>query len=171
MTTAGLHEGILVPFTNGRNRMPAVEVHAHILNNLLDKSNIRPIGQWIRWIFAIVLAVFCFFMFIRFASLSAMFIGFLGLLTISLVTFFAFAGLNRWLSPAALYFSVGISFLLAYIFNLQKMKKLLLQAKENWEESFNTINDAICIHDSKLQHYSGQQSSGANLSAHRCCNF
>ncbi|MGB9437076.1 MAG: CHASE2 domain-containing protein, partial [Desulfobacterales bacterium] len=129
MTTAGLHEGILVPFTNGRNRMPAVEVHAHILNNLLDKSNIHPIGQWIRWIFAIVLAVFCFFMFIRFDSLSAMLIGFLGLLTISLVTFFTFASLNRWLSPAALYFSVGISFLLAYIFNLQKMKKLLLQAK------------------------------------------
>jgi len=76
-----------------------------------------------------------------------MFIGFLGLLTISLITFFAFAGLNRWLSPASLYFSVGISFLLAYIFNLQKMKKLLLQAKENWEESFNTINDAICIQD------------------------
>jgi len=55
--------------------------------------------------------------------------------------------LNRWLSPASLYFSVGISFLLSYIFNLKKMKKLLLQAKENWEESFNTINDAICIQD------------------------
>ena len=27
------------------------------------------------------------------------------------------------------------------------MKKLLLEAKENWEESFNTINDAICIYD------------------------
>jgi signal transduction histidine kinase/CheY-like chemotaxis protein len=95
----------------------------------------------------IVLAVFCFFMFIRFDSLNGMFIGFLGLLTISLVTFFTFAVLNRWLSPASLYFSVGISFLLSYIFNLQKMKKLLLQAKENWEESFNTINDAICIQD------------------------
>ena len=146
-TTAGLHEGMLVPFTHGRNRMPAVEVHAHILNNLLDKNNIRPIARWSRWAFAIVLAIFCFFMFIRFDSLSGMLIGFLGLLTISLITFFTFVSLNRWLPPASLYFSVGISFLLAYIFNLQKMRKLLLQAKENWEESFNTINDAICIHD------------------------
>ena len=167
MTTVGLHEGILVPFTSGRNRMPAVEVHAHILNNLLDKSNIHPIGQWIRWIFAIVLALFCFFMFIRFDSLSAMLIGFLGLLTISLITFFAFAGLNRWLSPASLYFSVGIAFLLAYIFNLQKMKKLLLQAKENWEESFNTINDAICIQDHNcniiLANRAAEQSFGPPL--------
>ncbi len=147
MTTVGLHEGILVPFTHGRDRMPAVEVHAHILNNLLDRSNIRPVDTRVRWALAIIMAVFCFFMFIRFDSLSSMLIGFLGLLTISLVTFFAFASLNRWLSPASLYFSVGISFLLAYIFNLQKMRKLLLQAKENWEESFNTINDAICIHD------------------------
>jgi PAS domain S-box-containing protein len=149
LTTAGLHEGILVPFTHNRSGMPAVEVHAHILNNLLDKGNIRPLGQWTRWTFVIVLAIFCFFMFVRFGSLNGMFIGFLGLLMISLVTFFAFASLNRWLSPASLYFSVGISFLLAYIFNLQKMRKLLLQAKENWEESFNTINDAICIYDSK----------------------
>ena len=147
MTTAGLHEGILVPFTHSRSRMPAVEVHAHILNNLLDKDNIRPIGQWIRWTLAIVLAVFCFFMSIRFDSLSGMLLGILSLLVITLLTFGAFAAFNLWLSPASLYFSVGISFLLAYIFNLQQMRKLLLQAKKNWEESFNTINDAICIHD------------------------
>ena len=148
-TMAGLHEGILVPFTHGRNRMPAVEVHAHIVNNLLDKGNIRPMGQWARWTVVIVLAIFCFFIFIKFDSLNGMFIGFLVLLTISLVAFFAFSSLNRWLYPASLYFSVVISFLLAYIFNLQTMRKLLLQAKENWEESFNTINDAICIYDSE----------------------
>ena len=148
-TTAGLHEGILVPFTHGRNRMPAVEVHAHILNNLLDKGNIRPIGQWTRWAFAIVLAIFCFFMFIRFGSISGILLGILSLLAITLLTLGAFAAFNLWLSPASLYFSVGISFLLAYIFSLQKMKKLLLQAKKNWEESFNTIRDAICIYDSR----------------------
>jgi len=123
-TTAGLHEGILVPFTHGIDRMPAVEVHAHILNNLMDRGNIRPVDPWVRWALAIVMAIFCFFMFIRFDSLSGMLIGFLGLLTISLVTFFAFESLNRWLSPASLYLSVGISFLLAYIFNLPKNEKI-----------------------------------------------
>jgi PAS domain S-box-containing protein len=148
-TTPGLHEGILVPFTHGRNRMPAVEVHAHILNNLLDRGNIGPADLWVRWTVVIGLAFFFFFMFIRFSSLSGMLLGILSLLAITLLTFGAFAGFNLWLSPASLYFSVGISFLLAYIFNLQKMKKLLLQAKDNWEESFNTIDNAICIYDSK----------------------
>jgi PAS domain S-box-containing protein len=147
MTTVGLHEGILVPFTHSGNRMSGVEVHAHILNNLLDKSHIRPIPQLFGWTVLIVLAFFFFFTFIRVDSLNGMIIGILGFLLILLVTFFAFANLNRWLPPSPLCFAVGISFLLAYIFNLQKMKKLLLEAKENWEESFNTIKDAICIHD------------------------
>ena len=146
-TTAGLHDGILVPFTDRRSKMPAVEVHAHLLNNLLDNSNIRPVGPLVRWTFVTVLAVFCFFMFIRYGSLSGTFIGILSLLALTLITIITFATVNIWLSPVSPYFSIGISFLLAYFFNLQKMKTLLLQAKENWEESFNTINDAICIHD------------------------
>ncbi len=149
ITTVGLNEGILVPSTHGRNKMPAVEVHAHILNNLLDGSNIRPVYPWVRWTLVIGLAVFFFFMFIRVGGLSGMLLGILSLLAITLLTFGAFAAFNLWLSPASLYFSVGISFLLAYIFNLRKMKKLLLQAKENWEESFNTIRDAICIYDDR----------------------
>ncbi|MGD8298607.1 MAG: CHASE2 domain-containing protein, partial [Desulfobacterales bacterium] len=146
-TTAGLHEGILVPFTDRRSKMPAVEVHAHLLNNFLDNSDIRPVGPLVRWTFVTVLAVFCFFMFIKYGSLSGTFIGILSLLALTLITIIAFATFNIWLSPASPYVSIGISFLLAYFFNLQKMKTLLLQAKENWEESFNTINDAICIHD------------------------
>ncbi len=146
-TTAGLHAGNLVPFTNGRNRMPAVEVHANILNNLLDQENIQLVGQWFRWTFAICLAIFGFLLFIRFRSLSGMFIGFVSLFAISVLTFMLFAAFNLWILPTSLYFSVAAAFALAYIFNLQLMSKLLLQAKEDWEESFNTINDAICIHD------------------------
>ncbi len=146
-TTAGLHAGILVPFTDRRNKMPAVEVHAHLLNNLVDNTDIRPVGPLVKWTFVTVLAVFCFFMFIKYGSLSGTFIGILSLLALTLTTIIAFAMFNIWLSPVSPYFSIGISFLLAYFFNLQKMKTLLLQAKENWEESFNTINDAICIHD------------------------
>ena len=146
-TTAGLQEGILVPFTDYRSKMPAVEVHAHILNNLLDHSNIYPIEPMVRWSFVSVLAIFCFFMFIKFGNLSSTFIGILILLTLTLITILLFSSFNVWISPVSLYFSVGISFLLAYFFNLQNIKKLLFEAKENWEESFNTINDAICIHD------------------------
>jgi PAS domain S-box-containing protein len=166
-TTAGLNEGILVPFTDRRSKMPAVEVHAHLLNNLLDNSNIRPVGPLARWTFVTVLAVFCFFMFIKYGSLSGTFIGVMGLLALTLITIMAFATFNIWLSPVSPYVSIGISFLLAYFFNLQKMKTLLLQAKENWEESFNTINDAICIHDENcnivLANNAAEQTFGSPL--------
>ncbi len=148
-TTAGLHGSILVPFTYGRNTMPAVEVHAHILNNLLDGSNIRSVSPWIKWILAIVLALGSFLVFIRFDSIKGTLFGMAILLAITLLAYGAFAASNLWTSPASLYFSVGISYLLAYIFNLQKIRKLLLQAKETWEESFNTINDAIYIYDAQ----------------------
>jgi PAS domain S-box-containing protein len=42
---------------------------------------------------------------------------------------------------------VVIVWLLAYLYRLHAMKRLLLQAKEDWEESFNTINEAITVHD------------------------
>jgi PAS domain S-box-containing protein len=146
-TTAGLQEGILTPFTHDRSKMPAVEVHAHALNNLLDHSRIRPVGRWIRWTVATGFAIFCFFMFIRSSIVNGTFIGLLSLSAVTLVIMIAFARFNVWLMPAALYASVGVSFLAAYFYNLQKMKSLLLRARDNWEESFNTIDDAICIYD------------------------
>ena len=148
-TTAGLHGSILIPFSDGRNTMPAVEVHAHILNNLMESSNIRLISPWARWIFAILLALVCFLVFIKFDSIKGTLLGSVILLGITLLAYGTFTSFNRWILPASLYFSVGISYLLAYIFNLQKIRQLLLQAKENWEESFNTINDAIYIYDAK----------------------
>ena len=166
-TTAGLHEGALVPFTDARSKMPAVEVHAHILNNLLDNHNINPVKPMVRWTIVSVLAIFCFFMFIRYDSLSSTFIGILMLLALTLITILLFASFNIWLAPVSLYFSIGISFLLAYFFNLQNIKKLLLEAKENWEESFNTINDAICIHDHNcnilLANQAAEQTFGPSL--------
>jgi signal transduction histidine kinase/CHASE2 domain-containing sensor protein/CheY-like chemotaxis protein len=146
-TTAGLHAGNLVPFNNGRSRMPAVEVHANILNNLLDQENIQLVGQWFRWTLAICLAIFGFLLFIRFRSLSGMLIGFVSLFAISVLSFTLFAAFNLWILPTSLYFSIAAAIALAYIYNLQLMTKLLFQAKEDWQESFNTINDAICIHD------------------------
>jgi PAS domain S-box-containing protein len=71
----------------------------------------------------------------------------LSLLTISIVVFFLFTGFNLWLSPAAWFMSLSAVFILAYVHKLKRMGQLLIQAKENWEESFNTIDDAIIIYD------------------------
>ncbi|MEZ4579615.1 MAG: CHASE2 domain-containing protein [Desulfobacterales bacterium] len=100
-TTPGLNGGILVPFSAGRNSMPAVEVHAHVLNNLLDNSSIQPVKPWIGWALTSFVAIFCFFVFIRVDSLRATAIGSLILLAIALITFFIFSNFSIWLFPAS----------------------------------------------------------------------
>ena len=146
-TAAGVDESFWIPFNFGRNGMSGVEIHAHIFNNLMDHSAIRPASRWVRYIAAIGWAVIGYFLFMRFAGPGGLLAGLLSLLTITSVVFALFAAFNLWLAPASLYAATGAAFISAYVFNLQKLKKLYSQAKENWEESFDTIEDAITIHD------------------------
>ncbi len=136
-TAAGVRESLLVPFTNGRSRMPGVEVHAHILNNLLDKGSIRSVPKGVRWAFAIVLAVFCFFIFIRLSGINGVLIGFLSLLTLTVVTLVLFGSFNLWIPPASFYVSVVTVFTLAYIFRLN------LEIKER------KYNETVLLHQRK----------------------
>ena len=145
-TSAGVDESFWVPFDQSRNGMPGVEIHAHILNNLLDQSAIQPVAQWVRWMTMIGWAAVCFYLFVRFENPSGMLIGLLSLVAITLIVYTLFAAFNLWLAPASSYFAVTAVFILAYVYNLQRIKRLFFQAKENWEESFDTIDDAITIH-------------------------
>ena len=145
-TSAGVDESFWVPFTDGRNGMPGVEIQANILNNLMDHSAIQPVAQWVRWMTMIGWAAFCFYLFVRFESPGGLLIGLLSLVAITVIVYILFAAFNLWLAPASSYFAVAAVFILAYVYNLQRIKKLFFQAKENWEESFDTIDDAITIH-------------------------
>ena len=145
-TSAGVDESFWVPFTDGRNGMPGVEIQANILNNLLDHSAIQLVAQWVRWMTMIGWAAFCFYLFVRFESPGGLLIGLLSLVAITVIVYTLFAAFNLWLAPASSYFAVAAVFILAYVYNLQRIKKLFFQAKENWEESFDTIDDAITIH-------------------------
>ena len=146
-TTTGLNEGILIPFSDNRNRMPGVEVHAHILNNLLDKVQIRPVADWIRWSGVLICAVGGFLLFVRLGIQKGILIGFFSLLAIFVMGQVLLTTADLWLRPTALYCAVTVVLIGAYIFNLQKMRGLLLQAKDDWEGSFNTIDDGITIQD------------------------
>lgn len=44
-TASGLLREVLVPESGGRNRMPGVEYHAHVLNALLQDNAIEPLGM------------------------------------------------------------------------------------------------------------------------------
>jgi len=147
LTCAGLEESLVTPFTQDRNRMHGIEVHAHILNNLLDRSQTRKVHGWTGWTLATGLSLLAFFLLARLGGLRATLVWILCLIAVMILVLVLFSAFNLWVPPASLYFSITLAFILAYIFKLEKMGTLLRRAKEDWEESFNTINDAITIHE------------------------
>lgn len=147
MTTPGLGARMLTPFTEERNRMSGVEVHAHILNNLFDQNEIRFVGPFMRWTVSILLSVLFFILFLRTDGRKAMLIWLAGLVILSAFIFVLFSSRHIWYGPAILYLNLSYVFIMTYILRLERMGKLLLHAKEEWEETFNTIDDAIIIHD------------------------
>ena len=94
-TSAGVDESFWVPFTHSRNGMPGVEIHAHILNNLMDQSAIQPVAQWVRWMTMIGWAAFCFYLFVRFESPGGLLIGLLSLVAITVIVYTLFARIRR----------------------------------------------------------------------------
>lgn len=150
ITTPGLEAPMLTPFTQERNRMSGVEVHAHILNNLIDQHDIRLAGTFIRWTVSILLSILFFILFLRTDGRKAMLIWLTGLIILSAFIFTLFSSQNIWYSPAILYLNLSYVFIMTYILRLERMGKLLLHAKEEWEETFNTIDDAIIIHDQQF---------------------
>ena len=150
ITTPGLGARMLTPFTEERNRMSGVEVHAHILNTLFDQNEIRFVGTFIRWTVAILLSVLFFILFLRTDGKKAMLIWLAGLFILSIMIFILFSYQEIWYSPAVLYLNLSYVFIMTYILRLERMGKLLLHAKEEWEETFNTIDDAIIIHDQQF---------------------
>ncbi|MFH1350835.1 MAG: CHASE2 domain-containing protein [Pseudomonadota bacterium] len=146
LTCSGLLEGFLTPFTQERIRMHGVEVHAQILNNLLDRNPIRIVHRFAKWPLVSALSLLAFFLFVRPGGMSVTLMWIFGLLIIVMLIFIGFSAFNLWLPPASFLISITLAFILAHIFKLEKMGALLRRAKEDWEESFNTINDAIAIH-------------------------
>lgn len=147
LTAKGLRNGILTPYNQARNPMPAVEVQAHILQNALDQTAIKIGQQWYIWCGVILLFSLSFWQFVRLGSIRAMPVWMISLGVIALGVYIVFSHGNLWVSPAAFFFAVTFAFILAYVYNLEHMGDLLRQAKDDWEESFNTISDAIIIFD------------------------
>jgi hypothetical protein len=68
-------------------------------------------------------------------------------LILSVMTFFLLSSFHVWIPLVSFYVALTAALVLAHIFNLEKMGSLLFQAKKDWENSFNSITDAIIIQD------------------------
>ncbi|MFH0727868.1 MAG: CHASE2 domain-containing protein [Pseudomonadota bacterium] len=148
VTASGIEEGLLSPFTSNRNRLHGIEAHANILNNLLEGSDIRSVPERIRLLFAISLAA-VFLVFCWRYSPTVLFFPWIGcLISVPLMTYAFFSLANIWIPPGIPWTAITGSFLAAHVLELRRMVRSVSEARREWEESFNTIDDAILIQDS-----------------------
>jgi len=147
VTSPGLEEKMLTPFTQHRDRMAGVEVHANILNSMISHNAIHAVHDSIRWFFAVIVSVLCFFLFAKSSERKATLFWILSLITVAVSVFIIFSVMNVWASPALVYVLLTVMFLTAHIVRLEEMGNLLSMANDEWDRTFNDINDAIIVHD------------------------
>lgn len=147
VTAVGLEAGVLTPFTQHRDRMHGAEAHAHILSNLLDRIGIVEISGPLRWMISLGIASLFMVFFLRLEGWQAALSWLAGVVLVSASAFVAFAAFHGWISPVLFLFLLTLLFAVAYMYRLERTGRQLGEAKEEWEESFNTINDAIVLTD------------------------
>jgi HD-GYP domain-containing protein (c-di-GMP phosphodiesterase class II)/CHASE2 domain-containing sensor protein len=125
LTAPGIVDMVSTPFSQHRNQMSGVEVHATILNNLFDGNAIHDVPEWIRWLFALLLSLLCFFLYIRFSEKKAALLWMLSLVMITVIVFTLFSLFQRWMGPALFYCSFSFVYLLTYLFRLDEAARKL----------------------------------------------
>jgi HD-GYP domain-containing protein (c-di-GMP phosphodiesterase class II)/CHASE2 domain-containing sensor protein len=125
LTAPGIVDMVSTPFSQHRNQMSGVEVHAAILNNLLDGNAIQDVPEWIRWLSALLLSVLSFFLFIRFSEKNAALMWMLSLMAITISVYLLFSFFQLWMGPALFYSSCSFAYLLSYLFRLDEAARKL----------------------------------------------
>jgi PAS domain S-box-containing protein len=147
VSAAGIEEPFTTPFTAQGRRMPGVEVHAHILNNVLDHSSIRPVAPWLCWVWLLAISSLGFLLFSRLEGMRGIQVWLLALGITAFLISQLLIHLHIWFPPAAFLLCLSAAFLCAYVFNLETMKQWLQKAQQDWEDSLNSIRDAIILRD------------------------
>jgi putative two-component system response regulator len=133
VTALGIADRLLTPYSQDRNSMAGVEVHANGLNTLLDDNPIQDISDLIRWLSALVFSILCYALFLKLSEKRATLIWIVSLLLTTISAFLLFSVLHLWLSPALLYFSFTFMYLMAYISKLD-------HAAARLDEKYSSIN-------------------------------
>lgn len=125
VTAQGIMDKVSTPFSQHRDRMPGVEVHAQILNNLLDGSSIQDVDVRIRWLACAVLSLFCFLLFLKLGEKASALLWIMSLLAATISSFLLFFLLNLWLAPSLFSFSFTYAYVITYIFKLDSAARRL----------------------------------------------
>lgn len=125
VTAQGIVDKLSTPFSQHRNEMAGVEVHANILSNLLDHSFMKNVSGLARWPALVICSLLFFWLFMRFSEKISALIWLLGLTVTTAVVLYLFSAFNYWLGPALFYFAFTYLFALTYILKLDSAAKEL----------------------------------------------
>jgi HD-GYP domain-containing protein (c-di-GMP phosphodiesterase class II)/CHASE2 domain-containing sensor protein len=125
LTAPGIVDMVSTPFSQQRNKMSGVEVHANILNNLIDRNDIKGMNDWVRRLTSFVIALLCFLLFMKLSEKRTVLMLIFSLFAITIVAYGLFAALNLWASPTLFYFSISFIFLTSYILRLDEAAREL----------------------------------------------
>ena len=143
VTSEGIEDNKLIPFTQHRNRIAGVEVQANILSNLLDKNALQIADERLRLSLIIVISLLGMFLFTKLGEKAATFLWVSDLTVVSASIFFLFVFRNLWISPSLFYWTISFLFVTAYLYKLDKaarqldMKYLTLNERIGWDVKTN----------------------------------
>ncbi|MCG6533741.1 MAG: chorismate synthase [Syntrophales bacterium LBB04] len=147
VTAVGLDDRLLTPFSQQRDRMSGVELHANILANLLQGRKIEKIPSPINLALSFLVSLVFLFLFFRVTGRTAAWLWLLGIVAASLITLLFFVHFELWFNPVLFFLLLSFMFVAAYIFKLEQAEREVREKKEEWEQAFNSINDAIVLMD------------------------
>lgn len=125
LTASGLEDSMIVPFTQQRDMISGVEIHANILNNLLDRNFINIIDEKISWFLSIIISSVLLFVFINSDEKGSAILLLFTLCIISLLTYIFFTSFHIWTRPAVFFVFSGFVFLIAYFLKLDEAARKL----------------------------------------------
>ncbi|MCP4694056.1 MAG: CHASE2 domain-containing protein [Desulfobacterales bacterium] len=118
VTAEGIGDRKLTPFSESRKGSPGVHVHACLLNNLMDKTDITRVPGGARQVLALLLSLPCFLLFLRMGEKKSALLYLFVLLLVTLSILFLHSARNLWINPAVFYFSVTFIYIFTYILRL-----------------------------------------------------
>lgn len=118
VTAPGVVDEISTPFSQSRNRVPGVEVHADILNNLLDGTGIRDLPGRLCVALLLVSSLVLAALFLKLRERGAFLAWGTSLVLVLAAAFLLLTLANRWLPPAAFMVSFSALFVAVHIYRL-----------------------------------------------------
>lgn len=119
VTAPGIVDQVATPFSQLRTRMPGVELHATALNNLLDASALREMGQWFETTSLLVFSLLFARLFLAIREQQALLAWCASLVMLPSASLLLFVG-GTWLPPTAFMVSGSVMFAVVYLRRLNR---------------------------------------------------